>query len=289
MFPLITLAPALASLPSDLSLGSGNYYNDVMIIAVIVVLISVLAAAFVIQRAMSAILKLTMPELLQQEKAEKAQKKILQKARWNNILGLRPISEEKDIMIDHDFDGITELDNPIPIWFNALFYSTVTFGIIYLLIYQVFGWGMNQDQEYVHEMAIAEKEKQAYLAQAANLIDESSIEVNATMIAAGAAIFQANCAACHGDAGQGGIGPNLADKFWIHGGEIKDVFKTVKYGVPDKGMVPWEQTLSPAQIAEVSNYVLSLRGTNPAGAKEAQGVEVTYESAAAEPQKEEVL
>jgi len=276
------MAADIAASTSEWTMGSGNYYNDVLIIAVIVVMVALLASAIVVQKAMRAIIKLTMPELEIQEKQLKLEKKASKKLRWNKILGLRPISEEKDIMMDHEFDGIAELDNPIPIWFNALFYSTVTFGLVYLMVYQVFGWGMNQDQEYVHEMAKAEKARQEYLAQAANLIDESSIEIDASMITAGNAIFQANCSACHGEAGQGGIGPNLADRFWLHGGEIKDVFKTVKYGVPDKGMVPWEQTLTPAQIAEVSNYIISLRDTNPAGAKEAQGVEVTYAVAGAE-------
>src|SRR5690606_41391888 len=143
------------------------------------------------------------------------------------------------------------------------------------------GWGLNQDQEYEREMAKAEVAKQEFLAQSANSFDENTIEVDetGTLAANGKALFTTNCAACHGANGEGTIGPNLTDRFWLHGGEIKDIFKTVKYGVPEKGMVPWEQTLTPAQIAEVSNFILTLRDTNPANPKGAEGVEViAYES-----------
>jgi cytochrome c oxidase cbb3-type subunit 3 len=246
---------------------------------------ALLVFAIVIQKAMRSMLKITMPEAMRREaeqaQVERTERKIKWKKSWNNLLGLRPIEEEKDIMIDHEYDGIVELDNPIPLWFNVLFYSTVVFGIAYLFVYHVFGWGMNQDQEYLHEVAQAEKAKEEYLAQSANLIDETSVEFDPAMAVAGKAIFMTNCAPCHGNAGEGTIGPNLTDRFWLHGGEIKEVFHTVKYGVPEKGMVPWEQTLTPAQIAEVSSYIITLRDTNPANPKAAEGVEVTYASAEA--------
>lgn len=263
--------------------GAVDLYSDILIVALIVVMITLLFSALVVNKAMKSILRVTMPELVKEEEEKKRLAKARGKGRWgriwNSLLELRPIEEEKDIVIDHEYDGIQELNNPIPTWFNALFYSTVLFGFIYLLVYHVFGWGLNQDQEYVQELAIAEKAKQEYLAQAANLIDESSVLFDAAMAPAGKAIFAANCVACHGANGEGGIGPNLTDRFWIHGGEIKDVFKTVKYGVPEKGMVPWEQTLTPGQIAEVSSYILTLRDTKPANAKASEGVEIkAYES-----------
>ncbi|MDR2281932.1 MAG: c-type cytochrome [Sphingobacterium sp.] len=263
--------------------GAVDLYSDILIVALIVVMITLLFSALVVHKAMKSILRVTMPELVREEEAQKRLAKAHGKGKWgriwNNLLELRPIDEEKDMVIDHEYDGIQELNNPIPTWFNVLFYSTVVFGFAYLLVYHVFGWGLNQDQEYAQELAVAEKAKQEYLAQAANLIDEGSVQFDPAMAPAGKAIFTANCVACHGAAGEGGIGPNLADRFWIHGGEIKDVFKTVKYGVPEKGMVPWEQTLTPGQIAEVSSYILTLRDTNPANAKAPEGVEVkAYES-----------
>ncbi|UIR56615.1 c-type cytochrome [Sphingobacterium sp. SRCM116780] len=260
------------------SFGSGNIYNNILILVLTVVMISLLASAIMVNRAMRSILRITMPHILQEEQANRINKKANRKTAWNKLLGLRPISEEKDLVIDHEYDGIRELDNPIPIWFNALFYSTMTFAIVYVLVYHVFSWGMNQDQEYVQEMEKAEVLRQEYLAQAANLIDETNVTFDEAKVAAGRAIFQANCVPCHGGSAEGGIGPNLVDRFWLHGGEIKDIFKTVKYGIPDKGMVSWEQTLTPGQIAEVSSYIISIRDTKPANLKPAQGVAVTYES-----------
>lgn len=277
---LILTASATAA---QWTLGSGNLYNDLLIIALVIVMISLLLSAVVVQKALKVIINLTMPELAKEEKEKKKKKKkITWNGFWNWFLELRPIEEEKDVEIDHEYDGIKELNNPIPVWFNALFYSTVVFGVVYLLVYHVFGWGLNQDQEYEREMAMAEKAKQEYLSQAANLFDESTITIDetGTLAAAGKSIFVANCVVCHGALGEGGIGPNLVDDYWIHGGEIGDVFRVVKYGVPDKGMVPWEQTLTPGQIAEVSNYIVSLRGTTPPNAKEPQGEKVVYQDGA---------
>lgn len=269
-----------ASLGNDVfqDLGTGNFYQDILFIALFVVMLTVFLTAIVILRAMKGVLRLNDPNFEVEEKARKKKKKKEAAAKrknfWNNILGLRPIEEEEDIMMDHAFDGIKELDNPIPVWFNGLFYSTVVFGLIYLLTYHVFGWGMLQEQEYEHEMALAEIARQEYLAQAANLVDENTVELNLdpAVIQAGSAIFATNCAVCHGASGEGGIGPNLTDQYYLHGGDVKDIFKVVKYGVPDKGMVPWDQSLTPAQIAEVSNFIMSIVGTNPPNQKEPQGV-----------------
>ncbi|SMG07480.1 cbb3-type cytochrome c oxidase N-terminal domain-containing protein [Sphingobacterium psychroaquaticum] len=276
----ILLTADTATKTSEWMFGSGNLYSDILVLVLILVMIALIATALVVHRAFKAIIKVTMPELALEEQAKK-KKKTDWNAIWSKLLSLRPLEEEKDMEIDHEYDGIKELNNPIPIWFNALFYATITFGVVYLFSYHVFGWGLNQDDEYKVEMAKAEAAKAAYLAQAANLIDESTIEVDESgvMASAGKAIFMANCAVCHGNSGEGGIGPNLTDRNWLHGGEIKDIFTVVKYGVPDKGMVPWEQTLSPAQIAEVSNYIFTLRDTKPANPKEPQGTEVEYESA----------
>lgn len=274
---MMTGAEAVAEV-SQWKIGAVSLYSDILVITLIVVMITLLFAALVVNKAMKSILKVTMPDVVQKEEEEKrlkaAERKLKLQAAWRQMLGVRPIEEEKDIMIDHEYDGIVELDNPVPIWFNALFYGTIVFGLIYLLVYHVFGWGMNQDQEYLHEVAMAEKAKQEYLAKAANLVDESSVEYNAALAPAGKAIYVANCAACHGANGEGTIGPNLTDRFWLHGGEIKDIFKTVKYGVPEKGMVPWEQTLTPGQIAEVSSYIITLRDSNPANPKPSEGTEV---------------
>lgn len=260
-----------------------NVYSDVLMLLLVVVLVVLLTAAWVILRALRVMIRLTMPQVEEEEKAAKsaakASRKADRRAYWNKLAGLRPLSEEEDLVIDHEYDGIKELDNPIPLWFNGMFYASIAFAVVYLCVYHVFGWGLSQEQEYEREMARAEATRQEWLAQASNAIDESNVTVDASQatLAAGAAIFTQNCAACHGGAGEGTIGPNLTDEYWIHGGEIGDVFRVVKYGVLDKGMVPWEQSLTPGQIAEVSNYILSLRGTNPPNAKGPEGERVEYQ------------
>lgn len=256
---------------------------DASFVLLLVVMAVVLIAAVVVLRAMRTMLRLTMPHVLEAEKASLAATKAARRDRrrqwWNKLMGLRPLAEEKDLVIDHAYDGITELDNPVPAWFNGMFYASMAFAVVYLCVYHVFGWGLNQDQEYEREMARAELARQEWLAQAADNVDENTVAVDSRpeTVAAGMAIFTQNCIACHGGAGEGGIGPNLTDDYWLHGGTVKDIFKVIKYGVLDKGMVPWEQSLTPAQIAEVTNYILTLRGTNPPNAKEPQGEKITEE------------
>ena len=196
---------------------------------------------------------------------------------WNKVLSLRPLAEEKDMLIEHEYDGIKELDNPTPAWFMVLFYSTIAFAVAYLLIYHVFGIGQLQYDEYKTEVAQAEIVKKEYLSKAANLVDENTVKLVAdpATLKAGEGIFKQNCAACHGDKGQGVVGPNLTDDFWLHGSNIKAVFKTIKYGVAAKGMPTWEKQLSPKQLSDVSNYIKSLRGTNPPNGKEPQGEKET--------------
>nr|WP_276898015.1 cbb3-type cytochrome c oxidase N-terminal domain-containing protein [Pedobacter kyonggii] len=192
---------------------------------------------------------------------------------WTKLLSLRPIEEEKDLVIDHTYDGIKELNNPVPAWFNFLFYGTMIFAAAYLFYYHIGGYGDLQDQEYENEMARAKIEKAAYLEKSANTIDENSVKFDdaPAVLEDGKTIFNTNCVVCHGDKGQGVIGPNLADDYWLHGGSINSVFKTIKYGVPEKGMISWEKNLNPKQISAVTNFILSLKGTNPAGAKAPQG------------------
>src|SRR5690606_22954836 len=181
--------------------------------------------------------------------------KTQRKERWNKIWGLNPLDKEEEITIDHEYDGIRELDNPIPMWFNALFYSSIVFAIGYLLVYHVFGWGMTQEQEYQAAMQEGEKQRLAFLESSGSNIDENSVtlDLSPEFVAAGQEIFLQNCGMCHGNQGEGLIGPNLADEYWLHGGEVGEIVRTVKYGVPEKGMVPGEANLTPVQIAQVSN------------------------------------
>jgi len=193
---------------------------------------------------------------------------------WQKLLSLRPLAEEKELLIAHDYDGIQELDNPIPAWFMYLFYATIIFAAGYLLTYHVFKVAPLQYDEYKTEMAQADIAKKIYLSKAANIVDENTVKLvrDPAVLASGQAIFKTTCAACHGDHAQGNVGPNLTDDYWLHGGKINDLFKTIKYGVLAKGMPTWEKQLSPKQISDVASYIKSLQGTNPGGAKEPQGV-----------------
>ena len=199
---------------------------------------------------------------------------------WTKLLSLKPLSEEKDLEIPHTYDGIRELNNPIPAWFNVLFYGTLIFAVGYMYYYHIGNHGERQDDEYNTEMAKAEVDKQKFLAKSASSVDENNVKIDPSEIAVGKGVYDANCVACHGDKGEGLVGPNLADEFWLHGGSVQDIFKVVKYGVPEKGMIAWEKNLSAGDMSAVTNYIISLKGTNPPNAKEAQGEK--YEPEAAE-------
>ena len=190
--------------------------------------------------------------------------------RWTNVV---PVEREEDILIKHPHDGIYELDNSLPPWWLAMFYVTIVFGVAYFAYYHVLDYGMTQDEEYAAEVKAAEEDVKAYLATQSDMVDETTVTLltEAPELALGQTIYSTNCAACHGQAGEGGVGPNLTDEFWLHGGNVAAIFKTIKYGVPEKGMISWQQQLRPADIQRVSSYILSLQGTNPPNGKEPQG------------------
>jgi cytochrome c oxidase cbb3-type subunit 3 len=192
---------------------------------------------------------------------------------WDMLNASVAIEKEKDIMLDHDYDGIHELDNSLPPWWKYGFYLTIIVACIYLYRYHVSGTGLSSKEEYEQEMAQAAADKALYLSKSANNIDENSVTLMTAPgdIAAGKATFNANCVACHLADGGGGVGPNLTDDYWIHGGSVKDIFKTIKYGWQDKGMKSWKDDFSPLQIAQLASFVKSLHGTKPAAPKEKQG------------------
>ena len=183
-----------------------------------------------------------------------------------------PIEKESEIMLDHDYDGIRELDNRIPPWFSWLFYVTILFAIIYMLDYHVFKSSPLQDEEYQIQVKEAEI-KRAELIKSGAFLNEETVTLltDASSLATGKQIFDANCVACHANDAGGLVGPNLTDDYWIHGGGIKNVFKTIKYGVTAKGMIAWQSQLNPTQIQEVASFVISLHGTKPANPKQPEG------------------
>lgn len=184
-----------------------------------------------------------------------------------------PTENESSILTDHDYDGIQELDNDLPLWWKYGFYLSIVMAFIYLIHFHVIGTGKLQKAEYDQQLAVAQADMEAYRKKSANLVDENNATIltDASSLSSGKSIYEDNCAACHGRQGQGGVGPNLTDDYWFHGGSMKDIFKSIKYGWPERGMKSWQQDLSSRQIHEVSSYLKSLVGTNPPNAKEQQG------------------
>ncbi|WP_081980922.1 cbb3-type cytochrome c oxidase N-terminal domain-containing protein [Cellulophaga sp. Hel_I_12] len=192
---------------------------------------------------------------------------------YKKLLGSKPAEVEHEIILDHNYDGIKELDNKLPPWWVYLFYASIVFAVVYLARFHIFN-DYNQDAEYLTEVAIAQAEIEEYKKNAKDLVDVTTVELlaDASDLSAGKAIFESNCVACHMADGGGGIGPNLTDRNWILGGGIKNVFNTISEGGRDgKGMVAWKQSLKPLEMAQVASYVLGFEGKTAANPKIAEG------------------
>jgi cytochrome c oxidase cbb3-type subunit 3 len=269
---LTALLSGLSSVAMAQTTGTGNtelpFYQVLIGIIITLLAFTLILVIYTLQKV---------AQLLKREAMGAKYVEVEDQTTWEKLLSLKPLSAEKDVELDHDFDGIKELNNPIPPWFNVLFYGTIITGFIYLLYFHVFEAGNLQAQEYKNEIAYAEKQKAEYVKKAGNLIDENSVTLltDASKLKEGAQVFATKCAVCHGEKGEGKVGPNLTDEYWLHGGSIQEVFKSIKYGWPAKGMVAWQNSMNGGQMQELASYILSLQGTNPAGAKEPQGEKVS--------------
>ncbi len=171
----------------------------------------------------------------------------------------------------HEYDGIKELDNPMPPWLKYIFYVTIIISIVYLTRLVVFkDANIMQKKEYSKEMAAAraksEKAEKEEASQAA--VQPMSQE---QILAAGKVTYDKICTVCHGKFGEGLVGPNFTDEYWIHGNKPDDLKKVINEGVIDKGMLSYKSQLSKKQIDQVIAYILSLQGTNPPNPKAPQG------------------
>lgn len=194
-----------------------------------------------------------------------------------NAFGADNTAEDiEKLDLHHDYDGISELDNSIPAWWTWTFAGTIVFAIVYLIRFFITGGIPDQVKELAEAQKMEEIRMEEYLKTAGGLIDENNVVLlDEAGIAKGKILFDKNCVACHGTAGEGGIGPNLTDDYWLHGGRINDVFFTIKYGVPEKGMKSWKDDFSPEQMAQLASFVKSIHGTNPPNGKEPQGDKFT--------------
>lgn len=294
MLPLILAAGVVfaqdpAAAPVSAATGE---FNNIMTAGLGIVAIVLLAAALLtIGRAN----KMLARRLLQLEAAQRGielpeevdeveleQEDFLTRMRkryWEDPV---PIEKEGDILLEHAHDGIRELDNRLPPWWVNMFIMTIIWAGGYMYYYHFGGSGPSSSEEYKAEMEIAQKQKAMALAGKAEAVNEENVTTltDAAALAEGEATFKSVCAACHGQKGEGGVGPNMTDDNWIHGGGIKNVFKTIKYGVPEKGMISWQSQLKPSDMQKVASYILALKGTNPPNAKAPQGEIWEDESAA---------
>lgn len=217
----------------------------------------------------------------EKEKARRLGKTYLPQPSWWSKLSQKlnasvPVAEEKNIELDHSYDGIKELDNHLPPWWKWLFYGTIAWSVVYVFLFHLSESLPLSLQEYQNEITQAEEQQRLLKAsQPETQIDENTLVFtnDPAMIEKGKTIFlNNNCGSCHrNDGGGNTIGPNLTDDYWIHGGDLKNVFVTIKNGAVEKGMPAWGKSMKPEDVRDVTFFVMSLKGTNPENAKAPQG------------------
>jgi len=251
------------------------YNNIIFILAGLVVL----GIFFTLLSLVNKLFELQRIKLMQEqgiealEKADLLDKKPLFTRIYDWAWSIVPVGDENKVDLGHNYDGIRELDNRLPPWWLAIMYGTMIWAVVYMYYYHWSGNEWSSQQEYEMEMEMAEEQKARFLARMANAVDEKSVTLltDEKSIAEGLSIYTANCLVCHGSQGEGLVGPNFADDYWIHGGDIKDLFRTIKYGVPEKGMISWKSQLRPADMQKVASYILTFQGTNPPNQKAPEG------------------
>ena len=183
--------------------------------------------------------------------------------------------KKEDQLLESSYDGIQEYDNSMPGWLRAIFYLSIVFAFVYCGYY-LLGSGIGSKEAF--ELSMKEHEKIIAKAEASNKSEAKDDTVSLASLVqdkakqkAGSEVFTQKCASCHGNLGEGLIGPNLTDKYWIHGGKVEDIKKTIEVGVLDKGMLAWKGVLTDDEIVSVTAFITSISGTNPKNAKEPQG------------------
>ena len=267
---VILVSPAYAQENTVVSTNVISGITDSTFYAIVSVIFLELLVVSALLYNLKTLIKSQQPEIVKPI-VEKLKKPSI--SWWDRFNKFKPVEQEISIDLGHNYDGIRELDNRLPPWWLYGFYATILFAFIYLWRYEVSHTAPSSIEEYQLAVKEAAIQKEAYLKKAANSVDENTVTLlkSESDISAGSNIFQTVCAACHGKLGEGVVGPNLTDDYWLHGGDIKDVFKTIKYGWPEKGMKSWKDDYSPLQLAQLASYIKSIHGTNPPNAKAPQG------------------
>lgn len=252
-------APAAPEPYNYMGLGAGMFYLMIILIALEIIIIWVLINNI---------------QLFIKREMKVAEIKAKDEPSFIDIFNAAvPVEKEADILMDHNYDGIQELDNDLPPWWKYGFYITIIFAVIYLTIHHVTKTSDLQIAAYEKAVEAGRIAKEEYQKKDANNVTENNVKVitDKDKIAEGADLFKANCVVCHGKLGEGVVGPNLTDEYWIHGGGIKNIFHTITFGWPDKGMKSWQADFTPLKINEIASYILTLKGTNPPNGKAPQG------------------
>lgn len=266
---LLIVPAAFAQGPATASYTNVVLYTVLFILGCLILILTIVMVQVVILYQ-----KITTQSLPAEVQAESTP--LFSPGWWQKFLGFStPLNkEEKILLAGHEYDGIHELDNRMPPWLQFMFVGTVAFAIAYGLYYHAFGFGDLQMQELEKELAMADIQKKAYIEKMGAGINEENVALltEGALIKEGGVIFTEKCTACHAADGGGGVGPNLTDDYWLHGGDIKEVFKVIKYGVPEKGMISWEKQLPPQEMQKVASYILAeLHGNKPMAPKAPQG------------------
>ena len=195
---------------------------------------------------------------------------------------VKKFEKVKDELLEHEYDGIQELDNELPPWWLWLFYITIIWSVIYLIHFHVLGTGASQDEEYQQEMIAAQAmyQRPAGGTTTSTLLADENEKISPLTddqsLAEGKIVYDKNCIPCHGKNGEGGVGPNMTDEYWIHGATMNDMVRTIINGVPAKGMIPWGPVLKEDEILKVASFLKTFRGTNPPNAKAPEGEKIDY-------------
>lgn len=181
--------------------------------------------------------------------------------------------DEKKVLLDHDYDGIRELNHPLPSWWLGTFFITIIFAVFYYIAY-TFMDAKTLDRELAEEMKVVTELQTEFENKSGrfNLEEYNKITSDKKVMKAAKKTYKRKCKACHGKFGEGGVGPNLTDKYWLHGnGSLETVYNTINKGVVDKGMAAWGPVLGKEKVYGVLKYIQAFKGTNPDGAKAPQG------------------